>query len=67
MNIIGSGFFVVSNVWWIQHRQYLEIIDILHTEREYTVRELEYMGIAAATLFPGVEGVCRALKEKSFA
>jgi len=39
VNIIGSGFFVVSIVWWIQQPQYLEIIDIPHTERKYTMRE----------------------------
>ena len=58
--------------WWIQlveqarHTKYLVTIDIPHSEHGIAMRELSYMGMSAATLFPGVEGVCRALREKYY-
>jgi len=30
------------------------------------MQELDYMGITTASLFPGLDGTCKALKEKYF-
>ncbi|HEU5071099.1 MAG TPA: FRG domain-containing protein [Verrucomicrobiae bacterium] len=50
----------------INKRQYLTIIDIPRLEREFAMRDLAYMGVTAASLFPGLDGVCRSLKEQFF-
>lgn len=44
----------------------LSIIDIPAHERNKAMKDLEYMGITAASLFPGLDGTCRSLKEKHF-
>lgn len=49
-----------------RHTKYLQSIDIPHSQRNIVMRELSYMGVSAATLFPGLEGVCRALREKFY-
>lgn len=49
-----------------KNKQYLTIIDIPRSEREFAMRDLAYMGVTAATLFPGLDGVCRSLKERFF-
>lgn len=49
-----------------KHRQYLIKIDIPARERALVMKELSYMGITAASLFPGIEGTCKALKERFF-
>lgn len=48
------------------HRKYLTKIDISKSERNKVMTELTKMGITSASLFPGVEGTCKALKEKYF-
>ena len=48
------------------HRKYLTKIDIPKSERAKVMRELMKMGITSASLFPGIEGTCKALKEKYF-
>lgn len=48
------------------HAPYLTIIDIPQSERECAMRDLAYMGVTAAALFPGLDGVCRSLKERFF-
>lgn len=50
----------------VNKRKYLTVFDIPWSERQFAMRELEYMGVSASTLFPGLEGVCRALKERYF-
>jgi hypothetical protein len=45
---------------------YLRRIDIPATDREQAMHELATMGVTAASLFPGVEGVCRTLAERLF-
>jgi len=47
-------------------KSYLKVIDIPRSERGFALRELAYMGVTAATLFPGLDGVCRSLKEQFF-
>lgn len=48
------------------HRKYLTKIDIPKSEREIVMKDLIKMGITSASLFPGIEGTCKALKEKYF-
>ena len=48
------------------HRKYLTKIDILKSERKKVMSELTKMGITSASLFPGIEGTCKALKERYF-
>lgn len=45
---------------------FLEIIDIPVTERSIAMKELQLMGITHSSIFPGLEGACRALKAKMF-
>lgn len=47
------------------HR-YLIKIDLPASERNTVMADLTSMGITAASLFPGIEGTCRALKERYF-
>ncbi|MBM4065804.1 MAG: FRG domain-containing protein [Planctomycetes bacterium] len=46
--------------------KYLRIYDLPVRERTTVMRDLDYMGITASSLFPGLDGTCRALKEKYF-
>lgn len=48
------------------HRKYITKIDILKSERNRVMSELTKMGITSASLFPGIEGTCKALKERYF-
>ncbi len=43
---------------------YLYRLDILASERKNVMAELQYMGITAASMFPGLDGLCRAEKER---
>lgn len=45
---------------------YLTVIDLSAQERNVVMKDLEYMGITASSLFPGLDGTCRALREKYF-
>ena len=48
------------------HR-HLTVIDIPFTEKDTVLKELRLMGITHGSLFPGLDGVCRSLKERYFA
>lgn len=48
------------------NKKYLFAFDIPYSERNKVMNELEYMGITAASLFPGLDGACEAFKEKNF-
>jgi hypothetical protein len=45
---------------------YLGGLDLPLSERGRVMEELQYMGITAASLFPGLDGVCEALKHREF-
>lgn len=45
---------------------YLSAINIPASERSNALRELAFMGVTAASLFPGLDGSCRALRERFF-
>ncbi len=47
-------------------RKYLIKVDLPASDRNVVMADLTSMGITAASLFPGVEGTCRALKERFF-
>lgn len=47
-------------------KTYLTRIDILASERCAAEDELRFMGITPATLFPGIEGACKALRAELF-
>lgn len=45
---------------------YLTTIDIPFSERREALTDLSMMGITAASLFPGMDGMCEALAAKQF-
>jgi hypothetical protein len=47
-------------------KQHLTIVDIPKAERRAVLGELGLMGITAGALFPGLDGVCRSLREQFF-
>lgn len=46
--------------------QYLNVIDLPVSDRDKVIQELDYMGITAGSLFPGLDGACEELKERNF-
>lgn len=46
--------------------RFLYAIDIPATDRDRALSDLDLMGINHATLFPGIEGTCRAMRQKHF-
>jgi len=47
-------------------QQFLTRIDIHADERDRAEDELRFMGITPASLFPGIEGVCKSLRAELF-
>ena len=45
---------------------YLTAIDLPVSERKKVIQELQFMGITAGALFPGLDGACQELKERRF-
>lgn len=56
----------IRQIEGIRNERYLTVIDITHDDRGDALSDLAYMGVTAATLFPGLDGVCRTLKERMF-
>jgi len=48
-------------------RTYLTVCDLAPSEAPQIMRELELMGITYGSLFPGLDGICRDLKDRLFA
>lgn len=46
--------------------QFLRAVDIHKSERKKVMNELQYMGITAGALFPGIDGACEELREQLF-
>jgi hypothetical protein len=71
-----QGFFVLSNVDDIEshlnvlenlkHTSYLKAFDLPKNLRGEVMQDLERMGITAASLYPGIEGVCSFQRERLF-
>jgi len=67
-----QGVFTLSTVKDIEHyltarvvtptNEYLVAVDIPISEAKKALSDLAYMGITAASLFPGIDGICRKLK-----
>jgi hypothetical protein len=47
-------------------KTFLRAVDLPLSERRTVMRELNYMGITAGSMFPGLDGACEDLKEKNF-
>lgn len=45
---------------------YLDAVDLPISERRSVMKELQYMGITAGALFPGLDGACEDVKERRF-
>ena len=44
----------------------MNMINIPVSEREFVLRDVAYVGLTAASLFPGLDGACRALRDRLF-
>jgi len=47
-------------------KAYLEVIDLPVSKRPRIIQELSVMGIAAGSMFPGLDGAREQLREKNF-
>ena len=47
-------------------KQFLRVIDLPLGDRDLVIRELTLMGVTPGSLFPGIEGTCEELRERSF-
>jgi hypothetical protein len=50
----------------IKMKSYLDVVELRASERSPIMQELALMGIAAGSLFPGLDGACESLKERNF-
>ena len=48
------------------NKQYLWAIDLPKRARREVVQDLAYMGITAGSMFPGLDGACEEIAERSF-
>ncbi|TBF68276.1 FRG domain-containing protein (plasmid) [Rhizobium leguminosarum] len=49
-----------------QGKTYLKAVDLPYSARTNILRELRLMGITAASLFPGIDGTCEAMRHQMF-
>lgn len=49
-----------------KHKTYLQAIDLPMASRAEVMKDLEMMGITAASMFPGIDGACQYQKERLF-
>ena len=56
----------IQEVESAQSYGYLSAIDLPVAKRDQVMQELALMGITAASLFPGLDGACEALRERNF-
>ena len=47
--------------------KYLTVCDLPASDRPRIMRELELMGLTYGSLFPGLDGICRDMKDRLFA
>ncbi|NYT30771.1 FRG domain-containing protein [Rhizobium sp. WYCCWR 11128] len=47
-------------------KSYLEVFELPYSDRVSVLTELRLMGVAAGSLFPGIDGACEELKFKNF-
>lgn len=48
------------------NKEFLSVIELPWSERPEIMKDLRSMGITAASLFPGLDGICEAYKEEYF-
>lgn len=48
------------------NKKFLRRIDLLASERKISMKDLQLMNIARASLFPGIDGICKTLRERYF-
>lgn len=63
---IGSIESYIEEKQNLHNNIFLEIIDIPWAERGAILRELRFMGITFGSLFPGLDGTCKEMKERFF-
>lgn len=56
----------LTEVGAIKGREYLRVIDLPYSERAAVLGDLRMMGVTAASLFPGIDGTCEALRMDLF-
>lgn len=71
-----QGLFMVTNATNIEHvllqagetegLEYLIAADVPISEATEALQDLKYMGLTAATMFPGLDGVCRMMKQSMY-
>ena len=64
-NIVDIEGFIESSERHLG-RRFLRRVDIPASDRSLAMQELDTMGVTAASLFPGVDGLCQSLAEKWF-
>jgi hypothetical protein len=57
---------LIQYVECLHKKSYLQVIDLPARERPLVMKDLYQMGITAGSMFPGLDGVCEALKEQYF-
>jgi hypothetical protein len=60
---------IENYIAWAEHqseKKYLRVVNLPTIERSQIMQELAMMGIAAGSLFPGLDGACEQLKERKF-
>lgn len=50
----------------LNKKKYMTVIDIPLAQRNVVLKELEFMGVNAASMFPGIDGICRTLKQRHY-
>ncbi len=61
-----ESFIVDLGARYHERKAYLYAIDMPANERDKVMHELRYMGITAASMFPGLDGMCEELRERNF-
>ena len=56
----------IAEVEGARARSYLSVLDLSAVQRNTVMKELALMGITAASMFPGLDGACEALRERNF-
>ena len=49
-----------------ENKKYLKTFDIPNSFRRDAMRDLAFMGVTAAAMFPGLDGLCRGVRERLF-
>ncbi len=65
-NVDDIEAFIATRVLHSPAEKYLSAIDLPLRERRRVTQELNFMGISAGSLFPGLDGACEDLKQRNF-